>query len=441
MSRPYLYLLVEEASREMLSRLLIARVAVARGFSVVVGPQWWFWANREALPAGVMFFKGNNTIQATQMKAARNAGHLVASIEEEALGVCDREEIVRLYDPEAVENCSSIMVHGETQRGWLVDRFPHAADRIVVTGNPRTDLMDDEVIAATRSDMISRIGEIGEFILFNTNYATFNPREGDTLRFYENCLAAGVLQAGDDADMQYFRDWCDWEKNNLEHALAFLATLEREKCPLPVVVRPHPGERLEFWQDALAGRSGFLVRREGDHIAWTSCAKMVAHTSCTTGLEAFLLDRPAVSLRSNRDEWDGKYMSNLVNHNEFEPAAAADWVLRHIRGDDDAVDDRDKAVAALDPHLRIEGLRAGVILDVLEDLIDRDGSSLSSRAGSPTHSVPVTKHQEAKFAGIDRSRVCRDLDALRGLAAGELDGGLEIKVEEGAPLVYRFQKA
>jgi hypothetical protein len=71
----------------MQSRLLIAIYAARQGYSVVMGPQWALQRQAETLPKGVVLFKGNNTIQVTNIAAMRAAGHAVASLEEEVLGL------------------------------------------------------------------------------------------------------------------------------------------------------------------------------------------------------------------------------------------------------------------------------------------------------------------------------------------------------------------
>ncbi|MBT5265337.1 MAG: hypothetical protein HOL85_10925 [Rhodospirillaceae bacterium] len=93
----YLYLPIEEASREFDSRLLIARYALDHGFEVVVGQQWLLQSNAMKLPPGISLLKGNNRRQRPAERDARAGGHLIASLEEGALGLTDEREIVRLW--------------------------------------------------------------------------------------------------------------------------------------------------------------------------------------------------------------------------------------------------------------------------------------------------------------------------------------------------------
>ena len=100
---PMIYFLIEETARELRSRVLLGTVAAERGLSTCIVPQWMAWTRFERLPRGIMVFKGNNSFQTSHMMAAHKAGHVVAAVEEEVLGVSDEKEIERLFDPKTVD--------------------------------------------------------------------------------------------------------------------------------------------------------------------------------------------------------------------------------------------------------------------------------------------------------------------------------------------------
>ena len=68
------YLLIEDAGRELDSRILIAQHLLERGAEVWIGQQLWFVRNFTALRPGVALFKGTNIAQVANMRAARLAG-------------------------------------------------------------------------------------------------------------------------------------------------------------------------------------------------------------------------------------------------------------------------------------------------------------------------------------------------------------------------------
>lgn len=312
-----IYLLIEEVNREMLSRLRIGRAVVALGHPVLTGQQWWFTANFEALPPGVVLFKGNNRIQTQFMGQAHKAGHLTASIDEEAFVSSSATEINAQYHALAETYCDLFLVQGTFQHRVLLDRFPAARERVVMTGNPRADLLKDTRFRP-RDPMVDQyLADHGPYTLINTNFTTINPKLGDTFSYYQTCLRVGVLDDPETPPYRRFMTWCQWERENLRAMTALIHRLAaRQHARLHdrrIVVRPHPSENAEIWIDQMAGLPGVDVQVEGDHLAWIDRADILVHSGCSTGLEAHLLGRPAISLTPGDKVWKTPALSNIVN--------------------------------------------------------------------------------------------------------------------------------
>lgn len=308
-----LYLLVEEINRELLSRLLIARAAVALGHPVVIGQQWWLAANFAALPPGVALFKGNNRIQALFMQQARKAGHRTASIDEEAFVSSSVTEIAAQYHGLAEAHCDLFLTQGAFQHRAVCGRFPGATERIVITGNPRADLLRDPRFRP-HDPLVDRYREsLGPYVLMNTNFTTINPKLGDVYSYYKTCLRVGVLDDPEMPPFKRFMTWCNWERENLKAMVSLLRRLSGRSDQRRIVLRPHPSESAEIWTDELAGLPGVEVFTEGDHLAWIDRADRLVHSGCSTGLEAYLLGRRAISLTPGDRWWKTPALSNLVN--------------------------------------------------------------------------------------------------------------------------------
>lgn len=369
---PILYLLIEEAARELHSRLLIARFALERGWRVVIGQQWLLNANWDVLPHGTVLFKGNNGVQAWNMAKARQAGFRVVSIEEEALGLSDAREIDRLYADDLPSKCDLFLVQGDFQGDCLArrygERYPGVKDRIVVTGNPRVDLLREEFRGPVAERAAALTRDHGRFLLINTNYASINPRRGDTLSYLRICENAGVIERNNESDMADFRTWCAWEQTNMAEMVALIERLTGDGFDLPIILRPHPSENLENWERAWDGIPGIKVIREGDYLAWCMAAEAVVHTSCTTGLEAELLDCPALSLKPGDNPWHDLFVVNLVNDSATTHAEARAWLDSLVAGERPANDGRSRA--ALAPHLRLDRdrLSADLVVEAIAGL-------------------------------------------------------------------------
>jgi len=323
---PPLYMLVEETNRELTSRVLIAVAAVARGRTSYVIPQWFAWEHLAALPPGVILFKGNNRAQALPMRRARALGHRVAAIEEEILGVTRPDQILRVFDPGAVEACEMFLLQGAHARDVLLTRHPGIEARIRITGNPRTDTLLPPLDGPIREGAEMIRAGYGNFILINTNFGATNPRVEDTVSFLETCARVGLIDPDDPTGQVDFIKWCGWERQNMT-LLAEVIAAARGRDDFPaIIIRPHPSENIERWRAAYPDDHRVRVIREGEHTAWTTAARLLLHTGCTTGVEASLLGTPALSLQGGESDWHRAHTSNFVNPTAGTVARALGWI-------------------------------------------------------------------------------------------------------------------
>ncbi len=365
-----LYMLVEETNRELASRVLIATAAAARGITCFIIPQWFAWENLAALPPGIMVFKGNNRAQSSHMRDARAAGHQVASIEEEILGVTDASEIMRLFHPIGMEACDLFLMQGDYVRALVAERFPETRARMRITGNPRTDLLR----APLNGDILDRADRVAErqgaFILVNTNFASVNPRVEDAVSYHEMCVRVGVIDPENRDDEAQFFKWCAWERQNMALLAEVIAAARARDDMPPIIIRPHPSENIDRWREAYPGDARVQVIREGEHTAWTAAARLLLHTGCTTGVEASLLGTPALSLQGGDSDWHQAHTSNFVNPTAGSTLQALDWIKAVLAGDGSAGAPTPEMHAELERQLLPEGenLAAERIVTALEEL-------------------------------------------------------------------------
>ncbi|MBT5264754.1 MAG: hypothetical protein HOL85_07980 [Rhodospirillaceae bacterium] len=319
----YLYLAIEEVAREMQSRLLIARAALEIGLSPIIGPQAWFGQNLDRLPPGFLLLKGNNRVQERMMRLAKRLGHATGSIEEEAFSVCEPREILRLFATGVDEVCDLFFAQGPHHAECLKGAFPSAAEQIKITGNPRADLLADPDLRAITFSETSAHERTNPYLLINTNFGLINPNIGDTLQCYGNCVSVGLLDPNDPSDIADIEEWFAWERRNFSSIITFIEAHRTQPDPLPIVLRPHPSERLVLWDALYANDPLVRVIREGSHLDWTAQAQVMVHTSCTTGLEAHLLGTPTLSLVTPGSRWDGFFIANQVNFTAADPWDAA----------------------------------------------------------------------------------------------------------------------
>ena len=442
----HVYLLIEEINRELLSRLLVSRYAVERGCTVLLGPQWWFAQNFHALPPGVALFKGNNAVQANFMAQARRHGHRVATIDEESFGATDGGQIVREYDRRAIDLADALFLQGDFQRAVLQGAHGDQPGKFLLVGNPRVDLLALPAFHPTDRLVEAYRAERGRYLLVSTNYTTINPRFEDTLTYLETCQRVGVLDATRPADRDRFVMWCDWERANLRAVVGAIHRLRAELPDLRIVIRPHPSERRAPWVEAFGGKDGVDVIGEGNHLAWILGSEALLHSGCSTGLEAFLIKRAAVSLAPGDSIWPDSSLSNFVNPFFREPDAAVAAICQHVRGERDLTDDAAEAHRRLNHYMltdTVDGRHGGAadriarhLADMAPETSPRDDGTLPLRAELlPLDASPRMQNKsfvdQAGFA--ERlGAVCRATDRRAPIAVTPAGGSVFVLAADAA---------
>lgn len=354
--KPLLILPIEERKREFLSRILIALEALECGAEVLLGQQWRIFENIDRLPPGVILFKGNNVVQATSMAAAKRAGHFVCSIEEELFAVMDAPAILRHYAPLALESCDIVFTQSANQRDVLSTAHGSARPKLKIVGNPRVDVIKQTGRQPLNDASASIREELGPFILINTNFGSTNPISEDIYGGFELCVRVGLVDIESPDSLRAFQDWVSWERLNFDALLT--VCLRLAETGQQVVLRPHPSENSDIWFEKLQGVRGIQVRPDGDQVDWLRASQIMVHPGSTTGLEAFLLGRPALSLTPKNHPWNETLIPNIVNPTEPDPAVAVARIAAHLSGTQPIDDDRRMVLERLHPYLEIDENRS-----------------------------------------------------------------------------------
>lgn len=397
------YLLIEESERELDSRLLIAAGLLRRGIRVVVGNQWMVTRNIARFPKGLVVFKGNNAVQTAEMRRLKAAGFAIASIEEEVFGMRRGADLASCYDPRVANACDLFIAQGMDHSEMLIEDFGVPPDRIAVAGNPRADLLRPEWIARLTARTAEIRDRYGDFVLINTNYPGVNPIEGDALWIFRLLVQTGLLPDNDHGRRE-MASLCGWERRNLRQIVQFIDQFTRSEPDRPVVVRPHPREKIERWTEGLAGFPSVHVIRDGSHVPWTASARLLVHTSCTTGLEAFLMGTPSISLVSGNERWETAFSSNLVSETAADPVAAVETARRCIGMP--SPEDRPARLAALRPYLRHEPdiTAASLVAEAFADWIDAQhltGEAFDDSSDLKVASIAARSLLKSSLSGID----------------------------------------
>ncbi len=432
--RPWLLLPIETKVREFHAKLLLAAVAAEQGYQVLLGEQNAMLAQRRYLPRGVYIDKSVGRTKTVNFRRFKAAGSRVAAWCEEGLVYRDRDTYLHeRVSNESLAEASLFFAWGEVQAADVAAKAPEAAAKIRLSGNPRFDLLRPEWrgLFAPQAEALRR--RFGPYLLLNGNFSRYNHFMGYDF-WIEALQQRGTIT--DQAQLDFFKRWRDFLGEIFHGFTAALPVLARAFPDHRLIVRPHPSEDHEAWRRQAQGLSNVEVIYDGSVIPWLLGAEAVLHNSCTTGLEAYLLERPVVAYRPACDEVLDSELPNAVSRQAFELEELMAVIGEVLEGGTAAAVETSHAglvaryIAALDGPLAAEQVVAAL------DEIAFPGAPLAlgpaarlSLAGSQTlaalkpwarrlrQGARANAYAAQKFPGIELAEVAAGLQQF-----GELSG-------------------
>lgn len=423
-----LYLPMETKARELHAKVLLAGTAAEAGMPVLLGHIKEVKRELEYLPPGIVAYKSVAGRFSEQFRRMRHLGHRIVAWDEEGLVYSDPATyLAQRVSADAFQQVERFFAWGDRQAGHIRAGYPGFSDRIVPSGSPRFDILRAEYRHLFDAECARLRSRFGGFILINTNFSACNHFHGPGAAQRVWRLQGRVRKPGDE----------EMVRRLTAHKCALLAAF-REMLPFlsrryperKIVLRPHPSENQETWMESARGLDNVVVCFEGAVAPWLLASEVLVHNGCTTGIEAFALDRPVVAYRPCvSDEFD-PVLPNAVSEtaNSLEqlgqaldgiladPAASRGRQAEHERlaleyvanlSGPAAVDRivgelRALAVAGADPERRLT--------NGITRLARRAWHRLKPAA--QPYRKPDAAYQEQKFPGLESSEVAGCLENL-----------------------------
>lgn len=285
----------ETRVREFDAKLLLGLIAAGRGIRTIVGAKKTIDLSLSRYPAGVYVGKSVTARSRHNLALARSCGHRVALWDEEGLVWASREVYWRTKVHGATLNAPELLIAwGEDNaRAWR-EHPEHAGGPIAVCGNPRADLLKKPLQALFADEVAAIRSEYGRYVLINTNFSRVNhlqPRQNRHLKWLRE-------QRPDDPRGGFAAHKYELFKAFREAIPALARTLP----DVQFVLRPHPSENRGTWDELLGDLDNVRVAAHGNVVAWLLASDGLIHNGCTTAVEAFQVERPALAFRPVRSD-------------------------------------------------------------------------------------------------------------------------------------------
>jgi surface carbohydrate biosynthesis protein len=377
--KPTLLIPVENQVRELDPKLLLACIAANRGFSAVIGSHRDIDLRIASLPRAIYLCKSFTISNLKMFRIIYKLGHEIVTWDEEALVHLPPEMYYsRRLSPLTMKYVSHLFAWGEDNAElWRqYHEFP-AGLPIHITGNPRNDMLRPEMRAFYESDVKEIRNVHREFILINTNFNhvnSFSPVQ-NLFQPGKNSGEESIFgKAARGMPREYAEGLRDHKTAIFEDFQRLIPALEQAFPHYTIIVRPHPTENQDIYNNIAAKCQRVRVTNEGNVVPWLMATRALIHNGCTTGVEAYVIGVPAISYRATvNDFYDhGFYrLPNTLSHQCFNFEELRLTLEKILAGELGAANGRERE-ALIEHYLAArEGpLACERIIDVLEGIME-----------------------------------------------------------------------
>lgn len=290
----YLYLPIVKMQRELDAKLLLSLEVLSNcGWKVVLCTVGWIKNNYNKVPPGAINW-GTSKTGVEYIKKFKLSGHKVFAFCEEGVVWDERVYKARKLDADALRELDVFFAWGDVHADLAKEIQPDS--NIVVSGNPRFDLLLESNRGVYADEVSSVVRKYGDYILILSRGSNFNDRES-LKRQHENrnrTYTDGI-------------DWLSYYKNLSDnwYEIASLAIRLASEYPAKTILfRPKFNEPRnfidEFFKDA---PSNLKIEGGGNVHPLIIGARAVISRHCTTMVEAELVGKPNVCF--DPKPWDG----------------------------------------------------------------------------------------------------------------------------------------
>ncbi len=284
----YIYIPVEIMHREFLAKLLFACFVVKRGYQVIIGRHTDIY--NKILPFYPRGIVVEHSVQSTQkpfFDVLERLGHTIVAWDEEALAQPSSSWYLARRVPELVlKKVHSFFVWGKLDYKWLKEGRPSQQSLYKMVGNPRLDILRKEFNSIFYKKGREYRAKHGDFILINSNFNRVNFLKEQKNTFLDNVSKAANLTL----DKRVFlENMLALQEENFKQYCKMIPLLAKKFNNYKIIIRPHPAENREPWDNIANKIDNVEVIYEGTANDWSAGSRLLIHSGCTTAIEANIL--------------------------------------------------------------------------------------------------------------------------------------------------------
>jgi surface carbohydrate biosynthesis protein len=167
---------IENKVRELDGKLWLGLNLVDRGYDVTIGPSWEIKYALDKIDPDIYFTKDPGDGNTAFFERLRSAGIGVCGLAPE-VGVNSSVDTFMKNRQRSLNNMDVYFAWGDVTANTLGSYYEGSVckDKIITTGNPRFDLVTNDMRSVYKNKSDDILDKYGEYILINTNFTLSNP--------------------------------------------------------------------------------------------------------------------------------------------------------------------------------------------------------------------------------------------------------------------------
>ena len=313
---------IETKVRELDGKLLLALHLLNNGFEIYIGARNGIFRELNYLKNAIYLAKSISKENKHRYQKLKNNNNdiFVQNVEGGILYKDVSGHFKNSYPKQLMHFVNGVILYGEELKEKFLEYNTNYSEKnILVSGEPRFDLLKDNLKEYYKSNTKKLTNKYGDFILVNTSFSIANPFVGEEQLFNHMEKSEGyskdVIQ-----NLKYKNEYFKDVMNDFIIALDYLSN---KYSNLNFIIRPHPSESLSNYIEKFKEKKNIYVTNQGNVHPWILASKGVLHYDCTTGIESVLAFKPTISYVPKKDDniftWLPTYVSTEVtNLNELD---------------------------------------------------------------------------------------------------------------------------
>lgn len=327
------YVPIEIKSRELYSKILLAKYAAKNGFNVILGRKHEINRLVERSEPGVYYGLGTVKNFSAFYQKLSGLGHFIAVNDEEGLVTySDKMYIDLKVSAETVSHIDLLFAWGEANLHVIKTRVPSKKCKIISGGNPRFDLLKSQYSNIYSMEVAEIKKRYNNFILVCSSFAACNHYSAGS-DYIKELIEKKVLT--NEENIKEYARYYNLKEITLECFLQAIPLLAKQYPNTDIVIRPHPSEDSKVYLELTKQFANIHLEHRFSVHPWLMAASALVHHYCTTSVEAFAIGTAGFALRPETDpsmEKDIPYMCSQICHTPEELIELIEPVLQETSG-------------------------------------------------------------------------------------------------------------